>query len=111
MHASLARRASNTILDFHRLDYPQMDPSEWKKLLPIKQADGEVKVRDLPLDYFLKPPFALHMKRITELMPVSRAEGLEKGDIQMNEKDIHGSQSSTPNKGGSFQFRILHSVQ
>jgi succinate dehydrogenase/fumarate reductase flavoprotein subunit len=58
MQASLARKASNTILDFHRLDYPQLDPPEWKKLLPIKQANGAVKVRELPLDYFLEPPFA-----------------------------------------------------
>jgi succinate dehydrogenase/fumarate reductase flavoprotein subunit len=58
MQASLARKASNTVLDFHRLDYPEMDPPEWNKLLPIKQANGEVKVRELPLDYFLKPPYA-----------------------------------------------------
>jgi succinate dehydrogenase/fumarate reductase flavoprotein subunit len=58
MHASLARKSSNAILDFHRLDYPQMDPPEWNKLLPIKQVNGEAKVRELPLDYFLKPPFA-----------------------------------------------------
>jgi succinate dehydrogenase/fumarate reductase flavoprotein subunit len=58
MHASLARKASNTILDFHRLDCPQMDPPEWNKLLPIRQVDGEVKSRELPLDYFLRPPFA-----------------------------------------------------
>ncbi len=58
MQASLARRASNTILDFHRLDHPEMDPPEWNKLLPIKQVDGKVNARELPLDYFLKPPFA-----------------------------------------------------
>jgi succinate dehydrogenase/fumarate reductase flavoprotein subunit len=58
IQASLARKASNTILDFHRLDYPEMDPPEWNKLLPIKQVNGEAKVRELPLDYFLKAPFA-----------------------------------------------------
>jgi succinate dehydrogenase/fumarate reductase flavoprotein subunit len=58
MQASLVRKASNSILNFHRLDYPEMDPPEWNKLLPIKQVDGEAKVRELPLDYFLKPPFA-----------------------------------------------------
>jgi len=58
LQASLARKASNTILDFHRLDYPDMDPPEWNKLLPIKQTNGEVEIRHLPLDYFLKPPFA-----------------------------------------------------
>jgi succinate dehydrogenase/fumarate reductase flavoprotein subunit len=58
MQASLARKASNSILDFHRLDYPEMDPPKWNKLLPIKKINGEIKVRELPLDYFLKPPFA-----------------------------------------------------
>ena len=58
MSASLARKASSSILDFHRLDYPEMDPPDWNKLLPIKQVDGEAKVRELPLDYFLRPPFA-----------------------------------------------------
>ncbi len=58
MTASLERRASNSVLDFHRLDYPAMDPPEWHKLLPIKQVDGKVRVRDLPLDFHLRPPYA-----------------------------------------------------
>jgi succinate dehydrogenase/fumarate reductase flavoprotein subunit len=58
MQASLARKASNSILDFHRLDYPDMDPPEWNKLLPIRQANGATKVRELPLDYFLRTPYA-----------------------------------------------------
>jgi succinate dehydrogenase/fumarate reductase flavoprotein subunit len=58
MRASLARKASSAILDFHRLDYPEMDPKEWNKLLPIKLVDDATEVRELPLDYFLKPPFA-----------------------------------------------------
>jgi succinate dehydrogenase/fumarate reductase flavoprotein subunit len=58
MKASLARKASNSILDFHRLDYPEMDPPEWNKLLPIRQIKGETQSRELPLDYFLKQPFA-----------------------------------------------------
>jgi len=58
MKASLERKASNSILDFHRLDYPAMDPPEWNKLLPIRQENDKVKVRDLPLDFFLKAPYA-----------------------------------------------------
>jgi succinate dehydrogenase/fumarate reductase flavoprotein subunit len=58
MHASLSRKASSGILDFHRLDYPEMDPPEWNKLLSVRQVDGEASVRELPLDFFLKPPFA-----------------------------------------------------
>ena len=58
MHSSLARKASSVYLDFYRLDYPEMDPSEWQKLLPIKQVDGKIEVRELPFDYHLKPPYA-----------------------------------------------------
>jgi len=58
LNASLARKASNSTLDFHRMDHPAMDPPEWNKLLPIRQVNGEAKTRELPLDYFLKAPFA-----------------------------------------------------
>ncbi len=58
MHASLARKASSIYLDFYRLDYPEMDPPDWEKLLPIRQADGKTKVRELPFDFHLKPPYA-----------------------------------------------------
>jgi succinate dehydrogenase/fumarate reductase flavoprotein subunit len=58
MHASLARRASSAQLDFRRLDYPALDPPEWHKLLPVRREHGEVVSRDLPLDYYLRPPFA-----------------------------------------------------
>jgi succinate dehydrogenase/fumarate reductase flavoprotein subunit len=58
MHASLQRKCSSVFLDFYRLDYPQLDPPEWEKHLPIKQEDGEVKVRELPLDFHLRPPYA-----------------------------------------------------
>ncbi|OGO45422.1 MAG: hypothetical protein A2Z05_06715 [Chloroflexi bacterium RBG_16_60_22] len=58
MKSSLQRRASSAILDFHRLDYPEMDPPEWQKLLPVKQVDGRVKARELPLDFHLKPPYS-----------------------------------------------------
>jgi len=58
MHASLARKCSSVYLDFYRLDYPVMDPPEWQKLLPIRQEDNKIKVRELPLDFHLKPPHA-----------------------------------------------------
>jgi len=56
--ACLQRKASNSMLDFHRLDYPRMDPPEWNKLLPIRQENNKVKVRELPLDFHLKAPYA-----------------------------------------------------
>ena len=58
MKASLERKASNSILDFIRLDYPAMDPPEWNKLLPVRQENDKVKVRELPLDFHLKAPYA-----------------------------------------------------
>jgi succinate dehydrogenase/fumarate reductase flavoprotein subunit len=58
MKASLERKASNSMLDFRRLDYPEMDPPEWHKLLPIRQENGQVKVRELTLDFHLKSPYA-----------------------------------------------------
>jgi succinate dehydrogenase/fumarate reductase flavoprotein subunit len=58
MKASLERKAGCNMLDFHRLDYPQMDPPEWKKLLPIRQENGKAKVRELPLDFHLRAPYA-----------------------------------------------------
>ncbi len=58
LKASLERKASNSVLNFNRLDYPEMDPPEWNKLLPIHQEDNKVKVRELPLDFHLKAPYA-----------------------------------------------------
>jgi succinate dehydrogenase/fumarate reductase flavoprotein subunit len=58
MNASLVRKASSVYLDFYRLDYPEMDPPEWQKLLPLKQKEGKIDVRALPFDYHLRPPYA-----------------------------------------------------
>jgi succinate dehydrogenase/fumarate reductase flavoprotein subunit len=57
-NASLARKASSDWLNFRRIDYPEMDPPEWKKWITIKQKDGEVKVGELPINYWLLPPNA-----------------------------------------------------
>ena len=57
MHSSLARKSTCIPLEFRRIDYPEDSP-EFNKLLPIKLEDGAVKVRNLPLDYHLKPPFS-----------------------------------------------------
>lgn len=58
INASLARKASSRYLNFYRLDYPELDPPAWHKLLPIRLEDGQVKSRELPLDYHLKAPYA-----------------------------------------------------
>ena len=58
MHASLARKASSQHLDFKRMDYPQTDPPEWEKFITIKMEQGDVRVGELPLNYWLKSPYA-----------------------------------------------------
>jgi succinate dehydrogenase/fumarate reductase flavoprotein subunit len=58
MQASLARKASSLLLDFKRLDYPEVDPPEWNKIITIRLENGSVRVGKLPLKYWLLPPYA-----------------------------------------------------
>jgi succinate dehydrogenase/fumarate reductase flavoprotein subunit len=58
MNASRARKATNETLAFRRLDYPQADPRDWQKFIPVRLENDEVKTREVPLDYYLKPPYA-----------------------------------------------------
>ena len=58
IHACLARKASSKLLNFVRLDHPQVDPPEWQKLLLVRQVGGAVTTDEMPLDYHLRPPFA-----------------------------------------------------
>ncbi|NLN06592.1 MAG: FAD-binding protein [Firmicutes bacterium] len=51
MQAARARKASSKLLNFYRIDYPEIDPVEWQKFLVIKQQDGRAEVSLLPLDY------------------------------------------------------------
>jgi len=64
LQASLARKASSQFLDFRRIDYPQLDPPEWRKFITIKQADDRVQVGELPLGYWgkLKENYEAHNK-------------------------------------------------
>ena len=64
IHASLARKASSRHLSFQRIDYPQMDPPEWNKLITLKLENDKVKVGELPLDYWgnLKENYEAHNK-------------------------------------------------
>jgi succinate dehydrogenase/fumarate reductase flavoprotein subunit len=55
MQASLVRKASSMWLDFHRTDYPDVDPEAWNKFLTIRLAeDGKIVTGELPKDYWLK---------------------------------------------------------
>jgi len=52
MHACLARKASSRELHFERLDYPEMDPPEWRKLITVANDKGLVKVGEMSIDYY-----------------------------------------------------------
>jgi succinate dehydrogenase/fumarate reductase flavoprotein subunit len=51
-NASLARKASSHFLDFHRIDYPELDPHEWNKFVTVKMENNQVKVGSLPWRYY-----------------------------------------------------------
>ncbi len=52
IHSSLARKASSRSLNFQRLDYPEVDPSNWRKWVTVRLEDGEVKTGELPIDFW-----------------------------------------------------------
>ncbi len=51
-HASLARKASSRLLNFFRIDYPEIDPPEWSKFVTIKLENDRVETGELPLRYW-----------------------------------------------------------
>jgi succinate dehydrogenase/fumarate reductase flavoprotein subunit len=51
LNASLARRASSQLLNFFRIDYPEVDPPAWSKFVTVRLENGKVKAGELPLDY------------------------------------------------------------
>ena len=67
LHTSLARKASSRILEFNRIDYPQLDPPEWNKFLTLKLENGKPKVSDLPTGYYgnMKENYEAHNKDYT----------------------------------------------
>jgi succinate dehydrogenase/fumarate reductase flavoprotein subunit len=56
INTSLARKASSNILDFHRVDYPSVEPKEWRKFITIKQQNDRVVTGELPLNYYMLAP-------------------------------------------------------
>lgn len=62
IQSSLARKSSNSFLDFHRIDYPDDNPPEWRKWVTIKLEDGCVKTGEKPIDYWgdLDEQYAIH---------------------------------------------------
>ncbi|HEY96572.1 MAG TPA: FAD-binding protein [Dehalococcoidia bacterium] len=64
LHASLARRASSQILNFFRIDYPEVDPPDWNKFVTVKLEKNKVKTGELPLNYWgdMKANYEAHNK-------------------------------------------------
>jgi succinate dehydrogenase/fumarate reductase flavoprotein subunit len=64
IRASLARKASSRFLDFHRIDYPQLDPPEWTKWITLELENNKVKIGETPLTYWgnLKENWEAHNK-------------------------------------------------
>jgi succinate dehydrogenase/fumarate reductase flavoprotein subunit len=52
VQAMLARKASSMPLNLQRLDYPAIDPPEWRKFLTIKLENGKVRAGGLPLAFW-----------------------------------------------------------
>lgn len=55
--AAKARKCSSKLLNFFRVDYPEVDPPQWHKFLPVSQTEKGVNVRELPCDYHLRAPY------------------------------------------------------
>jgi succinate dehydrogenase/fumarate reductase flavoprotein subunit len=67
LNASLARKASSQMLNFFRIDYPEIDPPQWNKFVTLKLENGKVKVAELPLNYWgdMKANYEAHNKDYT----------------------------------------------
>ena len=79
LYASLARKSSSAPLCFTRSDYPEMDPEKDRHHITIHQENGEVKVRNVPLNFFgeLKTEYEKRNQDYIEELK-SRNEVLEK---------------------------------
>ena len=89
LHASLARKSSSAPLCFTRSDYPEMDPEKDRCHIAIRQENGEVKVRKVPLDFFgeLKTEYEKRNQDYMEELK-SRHAVLEKDAEKMPENGL-----------------------
>ncbi len=67
LHASLARKASSRVLNFLRIDYPEIDPPEWNKFVTVKLENNKVKVGEYPIGYWgdMKANYEAHNRDYT----------------------------------------------
>ena len=54
-------------MGFKRLDYPGVDPLEWDKFVTTRLEDGDVKVGEMPFNFWLQPPYAPTFKENYDL--------------------------------------------
>jgi succinate dehydrogenase/fumarate reductase flavoprotein subunit len=52
LHACRARRASSKELQFARVDFPEVDPPEWKKFVTVTRTEDGVHTGSMPIDYY-----------------------------------------------------------
>jgi hypothetical protein len=54
-------------LNFHRIDYPEVDPAEWNKYVTIRLENGKVKSGELPMNYWgdMKANYEAHNRDYT----------------------------------------------
>ena len=52
IQSCLARRASSRELMFQRLDYPDVDPPEWRKFVTVRRDENGVQTGSLPMNYW-----------------------------------------------------------
>lgn len=57
LESAKARKSSNKVLNFTRLDYPEDDP-KWHEFLPIHMEDGKAVAREMSCYYFKEAPYA-----------------------------------------------------
>ncbi|MEM2454720.1 MAG: FAD-binding protein [candidate division WOR-3 bacterium] len=58
VYAGMARKACSEFLAFYRSDYPEKDPPEWTKFITMRLDNGRVEYGELPIRFYLRPPFA-----------------------------------------------------
>ncbi|MEM2425021.1 MAG: FAD-dependent oxidoreductase [Candidatus Bathyarchaeia archaeon] len=65
--ASLARKSSVPPW-FIRIDYPEEDPPEKRRRITLTMdSNGETRIGEMPLDYYLEPPFAPTLEKNYEI--------------------------------------------
>ena len=52
MESCRARKASSKELDFVRLDFPDVDPPQWRKFITVRQSQNGIETGQLSLDYY-----------------------------------------------------------